>query len=138
MFQLIDRAIDRSLSQSTGLFLCMSCTPVDWAVDRHSPPVDRVLSWPASMCCLLPLSSDLCATFFYLLSSYNLHLGEDFSNLRRTLIYHLAKSTHDFGLSAPNEIDTRSWRNRHTISSWPTDETCSFKLIASTRTINFH
>ena len=45
---------------------------------------------------------------FHLLSPYNLHHGEDFSNLNRTPIYHLAKLTHDLGLSAPNETDTRS------------------------------
>ena len=59
---------------------------------------------------------------------------------------HLAKSTHtisanlthDLGLSAPNEIDTWSWRNRYTILTWPIDETYSFKRIASTHTIDFH
>jgi len=44
-FQSVHRAIDRSLprstERSTGLNLCMSCTPVDLAVDRPSPPVDR-------------------------------------------------------------------------------------------------
>ena len=55
------------------------------------------------------------------------------AELQRIPIYHLAKSTHDLG-----KIDTRTQRNRHTISTWPTDETCSFKWIASTRTINFH
>ena len=60
---------------------------------------------------LATLSSDLCATSFhllYLLSPIILHLGEDFSNLSR--------SPTNSSLS-PGEIDTRSRRNRHTISA---------------------
>ena len=77
-FQSVDRAVYRSIPQSIGLTLCTSCTPIDRAVDRPSPLVDRAvdreLTWPASMRHLAPLSSDLCATFFhllYLLSPYN-------------------------------------------------------------------
>ena len=67
----------RSTERSTELILCTLCTPVDRAVDRPSPPVNRVvdweLTWPAPIRRVAPLSSDLCATFFhllYLLSPY--------------------------------------------------------------------
>ena len=76
-------AVSRSTVRSTapchgrsGLTLCMSCTPVDWAVDRPSPLVAHILA--CSMRSLAPLSSDLCATFFhllYLLFPYNLFLS---------------------------------------------------------------
>ena len=63
-----------------------------------------------------------------------LHLGEVYSNLSRTPMNiwrnrHTisAKSKHDLNLSAPNEIDTQSQWNRHSISTWPTDEIGSFK-----------
>ena len=91
---------------------------------------------------LLPLTFDLCT-----ISSLPiiLHLGENFLNLSRTLTniwrnwYTIsAKLTHDLSLSAQNEIVTRSWQNRHTISTWPTDETYSFKQITNTGTIDFH
>ena len=74
-FQSVDRAVDRYFPRSTGrsirLTLCMSCIPVDRAIDRPSPPVDcavdRELIPACPMHCLAPLSSDLCATFFHLL-----------------------------------------------------------------------
>ena len=55
--QSVDRAVDssmpRSSGRSTGLTLCTSCTPVDRAIDRPSPLVDRAvdreITWPASM-----------------------------------------------------------------------------------------
>ena len=93
-FQSVDRAVDRSLpwsiGRSTGLNLCVSCTPVDLAVDRPSPPVDRAVDREHILACcnalFALLSSGLCAIFLYLiylLSPYKLQLGEDFSNLSR-------------------------------------------------------
>ena len=52
-FQSVDRPVDCSLPRSTIMILCTSCTPVDRAVDRPSPPVDRRPTgstiWPAPM-----------------------------------------------------------------------------------------
>ena len=61
----VDRSLPRSIGRSTGPCLCTSCTPVDCAVYRAPPPVDRMvdraLSRPASMSFSLSLTSDLCA-----------------------------------------------------------------------------
>ena len=53
-FQSVDRAVDRSLPWSTRLFLCMSCIPVDRAVDRsafvHLVHTGRPDGRPAACC----------------------------------------------------------------------------------------
>ena len=110
----VDRAQPRAALLSVGqpgnrsLPSCAhSCTPVDRAVDRPPPPVDRAVDQEHKFGLLnapflASLISDLCATSFhllYLLSPTILHLGEDFLNLSRSLT--------NSNLS-PGEIDTRS------------------------------
>ena len=89
-------------------------TTVDWVAPVMScMPVDRTLSGLLRTVFSLPLNSDLCIISFNefkklfrcILSPLSLPKSEPNSN------EHLAKSTCDLGLSAPNEIDTRSRRN---------------------------
>ena len=124
-----------------------SLATVDWTVDRamlvHVVHTGRpggrsssVLAyckmrsrtfWLPISVLFLPMSLKNSSDVFYLLSLPTiLHLSEDFSKSELNSNEHLAKSTHDLG-----EIDTRSRRNRHTISTWPTDETGPSKRIAS-------
>ena len=102
-FQSVDRAVDRFHAT------------VDRAVDR-SVFVHLVHTGRPVACCMRRFSL-LCLPIFVLSSDVSsisslptiLHLGEDFLNLSR--------SPMNSSLS-PGEIDTRSRRNRHTISSW--------------------
>ena len=106
--------IDRAVEQHTPVHVVHPgrlpsrpvLPPVDRAVDRgHSRPATRIVS--RSLCLSISvLSSDVSS-----ISSLStiLYLGEDFSNLSR--------SSTNSSLS-PDEIDTRSRRNRHTISAW--------------------
>ena len=88
------------------------CTPVHAGRPGGRPASSGLLHAPF----LTPLSSDLCATsfhLFYLLCSIILHLSEDFSNLSRSPTYPSL---------SPGEIDTRSRRNRYTISAKSTHD----------------
>ena len=101
-------------SQSTA---SMQRSTVDRAVDRsvfvHLVHTSRPGSRPAACCMrrfsLLCLPISVLPSFISSISSFPtiLHLGEDFSNLSRTPT-NIWRNRHDLGLSAPNEIDTRS------------------------------
>ena len=112
----VDRSLPQSTGRSIGIVLCTSCTPVNRAANWPSPPVNRAVDREHNLACsmlrfLLLLIFDLCVNFLYpSISSLStiLHLGEDFPNLSR--------SQTNSSLS-PYEIDTRSRRNRHTISA---------------------
>ena len=75
----------RSTGWSTGSYLCTSCTPVDWAVDRF-------LSWPAASAILAPFDfRSLC----YLLSPYRI---EDAKKITLELIYIVIVNSRDCNL----------------------------------------
>ena len=138
-------------SRSTVPVDC-SFSTIDRAISVHVVHTSRPDGRPGSvLTCneflfLLLLTSDLCAIFLisfknssysfyllYLLSPYNSPSRRRFFKSEPNSNEHLAKSTYDL-----SEIDTQSRRNRHTISTWPINETCSFKRIVSTYTIDFH
>ena len=47
----VDRSLPRSTGRSTVMILCTSCTPVDRAVDRPSPPVDQAVDREHNLAC---------------------------------------------------------------------------------------
>ena len=112
------QSVDRG--QSTAPSCARPCTPVDRA-GRPASSTGRPGGRPgAQFACSMRRSSFFCRPISVLSSSISsissifslptiLHLGEDFSNLSRSPTYP--------NLS-PGEIDTRSRRNRHTISAW--------------------
>ena len=139
----VDRAQPRAALLSFGrpggrpLPSCArSCTPVDRAVDRTPPSVDRAAdrehkSGLLQCAVSRSLISDLCANFLYssisslpqFYNSVKIFKSEPISNELQSITWRnrhtiSAKSTHDLDLRALDEIDTRSRRNRQTISAW--------------------